>query len=206
MRSSIVDLSTPYIATHLVRHRRLHSVRSARVDDALAPFALQRVDELRRAVRGHDDDAPDVAQQRPQAVRPGGKRPRHTVGPHPVDPALEHRRLPAPPRRVDEHERFAPTQVVGVALQRGRSPGFEMGAPVVGVEARIESLGVQVGEADDVAVAIEGGEHPIAGGGDERRRIGMAIDDEDVHDSRAILASTSSRNWWRRDSLAVSMP
>ena len=70
--------------------------------------------------------------------------PRHPVDPDTVDPALQHRRLTRPPRRVDEHERVAPQEIVDVSLERRVGPGLEVPSMIGLGERRIEPVGVQV--------------------------------------------------------------
>ena len=112
-----------------------HTARSVRVTMRLPTSpsrALTSLDEpwvVMATMPAH------VVQAGVHAVRLGGRSKATSRDPHPVDPALQHRRLAAPPRRVDEHEPLAPLQVVGV-VGDGR------------VGARLE-----------VAVALLGGEH-----------------------------------------------
>jgi hypothetical protein len=93
-----------------------------------------------------------------------------------------------------------------MTLQRGDRSGLEVGAPVVGIEARVEALGVEIGDAYDVPGALERPQHAIAGGRDERVGDRMTVHDEDVHRSPAIFSSTRSRNARRSLSLDASMP
>ena len=64
--------------------------------------------------------------------------------PDPVDPALQHRRLAAPPRRVDEHELLAPLEVGGVAGDGRIGSRLEVAVALLGAQHRVEAGGVQV--------------------------------------------------------------
>jgi TnpA family transposase len=133
-------------------------------DDPLAALTLHDVDELRRAVGGDDHDPAHVAQQRSDTRRARRHGPGDAVDQHAVEPAGEHRRLPAPPRRVDEHEHVAPAQVVDVAGDVGRRLQIDrlaVGDVLGRRQLRLEPVRDEVGDAHLVIAVAQRAEHTI---------------------------------------------
>ena len=124
-------------------------------------------------------------------VAPGRKLPRHAPDPDPVHPALEHGRLPAPPRRVHEHDVAAPVQLLGMCCHGGVRAGTHVRPPFLGAEPGIEPLGVQVADPHVVAARGQRLDDGVANRGRERLRVGMAVDDERVHVGQVTSASPS---------------
>ena len=160
--------SMPYSAIHFVRAVLLHSTRSERLTMRLPPSPSSELIEL-AASRGVVTTTMRrmLLQQRPDAVGALGQFVGDARHPHPVDPALQHRRLAGPPRGVHEHQRLAPAQVVGVRAISGLVSG---GDEVVGAFPRRqlghEAVGVEVGDAHLVARGRAG--RPARGRGPPR--------------------------------------
>ena len=131
------------------------------------------------------DDAADIARAVGRILRrSGGQLPRHAGDPDPVDPALQHRGLPAPPRRVDEHECFRPARDRRrSAAARRRRPGAlwvrRSSADIAG-----SNPSAYRSVEPDVVRGCAVRQRPVAGRRHQRAGVGVAVHDQDAHPDR----------------------
>ncbi len=124
---------------------------------------------------------------------------------HAVEPALQHRRLSAPPRGIDEDQRVAPHQQFAIPVEpridRGR---VEVVESLLQRQRRLELVVVQICHPNVVAGLLQRLDGAAAHCRGERLGVWMAIDDVDLHND-CIFRSTRFRKAARCSTVRVSM-
>ena len=127
-----------------------------------------------------------------------GPRVGDALDPHAVQPALHDGRLPAPPRRVDQHQRLgaAATGMRGRCTSSGLAviPG-RWASHSSRREPRLEALAVQVQQVHLVPAALQPRDGRRAHRGHEA--VGQRVGGDEQHPHRADLTAppTSARPW-----------
>ena len=155
----------------------LHQQAAPRVADQFQP-------PPGRPRRGDAHEQADVGQLAADALLLGlGHRERDPGQPHPLQPALEHRRHPIEPTGIDGYPALGPAQ--GVYVRRDARDVArrvaEVGLLLLEREHRVEPLGVEVDASQLVSCRTQG----LAGHAVQRRAVavgvGVAEDNQQAH-------------------------